>query len=60
MHTHFCTFGTDSYAQSVLINNISASELSRKFIKSALLVGKGKSPCRDERKVGVVGIQFPD
>ena len=27
------------YAQSVLSNKISASELSRKFIKSALLVG---------------------
>ncbi len=27
------------FAQSVLINKISASELSRKFIKSALLVG---------------------
>ena len=27
------------YAQSVLINKVSASELSRKFIKSALLVG---------------------
>ena len=32
-------FGTDLYAQSVLINKIFASELSRKFIKSALLVG---------------------
>ncbi len=27
------------YAQSVLINKTSASEISRKFIKSALLVG---------------------
>ncbi len=27
------------YAQSVLINKISASELSRKFLKRALLVG---------------------
>ncbi len=35
----FCTFGADLYAQSVLINKISASELSRKFMKSALLVG---------------------
>ncbi len=35
----FCTFGTDLYAQSVLVNKISASEISRKFIKSALLVG---------------------
>ena len=34
------TFGADYYAQSVLINKISASELSRKFIKSALLVGQ--------------------
>ncbi len=39
LHTHFCTFGTDVYAQSVLINKISALELSRKFTKSALLVG---------------------
>ena len=31
--------GTDLHAQSVLVNKISASELSRKFIKSALLVG---------------------
>ena len=38
MHV-FSTFGTDLYVQSVLINKISASELSRKFIKSALLVG---------------------
>ncbi len=37
----FCTFGTDLYAQSVLINKISASELSRKFIESALLAGWG-------------------
>ncbi len=35
----FCTFGTDLYAQSVLTNKISASELSRKFIKGPLLVG---------------------
>ncbi len=39
LHTHFCTFGADLYAQSVLINKASASELRRKFIKSALLVG---------------------
>ncbi len=39
LHTRFCTFGTDLHAQSVLINKISASELSQKFIKSALLVG---------------------
>ncbi len=48
MHTHiitqhkrFYTFGTNLYAQLLLINKISASELSRKFIKSALLVGSG-------------------
>ena len=35
----FCTFGTDLYAQSVLINKTSTSELSWKFIQSALLVG---------------------
>ncbi len=35
-----CTFGADLYAQSMLISKLSASELSRKFIKSALLVGK--------------------
>ncbi len=43
IHTHcihvFCTFGADFFAQSVLINKISASELSRKFSKTALLVG---------------------
>ncbi len=33
----FCTFGADLYAQSVITKKI--SELSRKFIKSALLVG---------------------
>ncbi len=37
--TRFCTFGAKWYAQSVIINKISASELSQKFIKSALLVG---------------------
>ncbi len=36
--TCLSTFGTDLHAQSV-INKISASELRRKFIKSALLVG---------------------
>ncbi len=35
----FCKFGTDLYAQLVLINKISTSELRQKFIKSALLVG---------------------
>ncbi len=33
-------FGVDSRAQLVIINKISASELRRKSIKSALLVGK--------------------
>ena len=34
------TFGTNLHAQSVLINKqIAASELSREFIKTALLVG---------------------
>ncbi len=49
MHTHVCTFGADLYAQSVIINKISASELSRKFIKSALLVGEGSSCRKDVR-----------
>ncbi len=35
----FCTFGTDLYAPSVLINKVSASQLSRKFIKVELLAG---------------------
>ncbi len=39
LSTRFCTFGADLHAQSVLSNKISASELTRKFIKSALLVG---------------------
>ncbi len=39
MHARFCTFGADAHAQSMLISKVSASELSRKFIKSALLVG---------------------
>ncbi len=38
-HTFFARFGADSHAQSALINKISASELSRKFTGSALLVG---------------------
>ena len=43
MNTRFCTgtFGANLCAQSMLINKISASEFSRKFIKSALLVGDG-------------------
>ena len=36
----FHTFGVDFYAQSVLINKISASELGRKLIKVALVVGQ--------------------
>ena len=43
LHTRFCTFGTDLHAQSMLINEIYVSELSRKFIKSALLVGHASS-----------------
>ncbi len=39
LHTCFCTFGADSYAQSALINKISALELRRKFIKDPSLVG---------------------
>ncbi len=39
LHSCFCTFGSHLYAQSVLINKISALELSRRFIKGALLVG---------------------
>ena len=44
LRTRFHTFGADLHAQSVLINKISASELSRKFAKSALLVGKSPLP----------------
>ena len=42
IHTHiaFCT--SNLYAQSVLSNKISASELKGKFVKSALLVGFAK------------------
>ena len=43
MHAHFvhvfARFAPDLHARSVLINKVSASELSRKFIKSALLAG---------------------
>ena len=39
LHTRFRTFGADLHARSVLINEISASEPSQKFTKSALLVG---------------------
>ncbi len=36
----FLQFGADSCAQLMLINKISALELSWKFLKSALLVGE--------------------
>ncbi len=39
LHARLRTFGTDLQAQSVLISKILGSELRRKFIKSALLVG---------------------
>ena len=39
LQTCFRTLGTDLRAQSVIIGKISASELGRKLIKSALLVG---------------------
>ena len=39
MRVFFCMFGTDLYAQPVIINKISASELRRKFNKSAFIVG---------------------
>ena len=47
--THvFARLDVDLYAQSVLIIKISASELSRKFIKSALLlVGQGLLSARN-------------
>ena len=38
-YTFFACLAPDLYAQSVLIKKNSASELKRKFIKSALLVG---------------------
>ncbi len=42
--THvFYTLCSDLHAQSVLINKISASELRRKLVKSALLVGKNNA-----------------
>ncbi len=37
--TFFATFGADLHAPSVIGSEISASELRRKFIESALLVG---------------------
>ena len=39
LHTCLGMFSPDLHAQSVLVNKISASELRRKFIKGALLVG---------------------
>ncbi len=39
LRTRSHTLGANLYAQLALINNISASELRRKFIKSALLAG---------------------
>ena len=49
-HVFFCMFGSDLYAQSVLINKISESELSRKFTKSVLLVGYERKRGREEKK----------
>ncbi len=40
LHARSCKFGADLNAQSVIISKISALELTRKFLKSALLVGK--------------------
>ncbi len=37
----FCMFAAHLHAQSVLGNKMSASELRRKLIENALLVGKG-------------------
>ena len=49
MHV-FCKIGADLHAQSVISNKISASELSRKLIKSALLVGSSQSSNDEEKK----------
>ena len=51
LHTRFGTFGADLYAQSVLGDKISASELTRKLIKSAMLVGQGNL-CHREKGEG--------
>ncbi len=40
MHTHFCTFGADLYVQSVLINKISALELSRCLLRLHCWLGR--------------------
>ncbi len=53
LRTRFRTFCVDLYAQSVLVDKISASELSRKFIKSAVLVGyyrKYKRKCHSSTR----------
>ncbi len=42
-YTFFARIGVDFYAQLVLSSKIFASELSRKFIKGALLVGSSSS-----------------
>ena len=42
LHSRFSTFGADLHAQSVIIDKISASELSQKFIK-VIIVGWVKS-----------------
>ena len=57
LHTHFCTFDANSYAPSVLINKISASELSRMFIKSALLVGQVN--CNFAKIAVITNHEFP-
>ncbi len=63
IYTHCIHAFARLYAQSVLISKISASELSRKFIKSALLVGcyyanadffEGKTLAAKERKINKV------
>ena len=50
--TFFRTLGADFYAPSVLIDKISASELSQKFIEGSLLVG---CVCACVRKVTPTG-----
>ena len=49
-YTFYAHLAPDLYAQSVVSNKISASELSRKFIKSALLVGRKKKKRKLRRK----------
>ncbi len=61
LRTSFCTFGADLHAQSALINSISASELSGRFIKSALLVGENvfctiSDPCSTNVRVDMSGV----